>query len=302
MKFPLINYAPDDGGAAGGAAGGAEGGAAGGAAGGEPWHTGLDEALVGHVQTKGWDKLTPAEAAREAAKAHREAQSFIGAPAESLVRLPKDAADQAGWTTFRAKLGIPADPSAYKFDGVNGADGKPIAEDFAGFARNLAHKLDLTPERAVSLANEIVKRDADAASSALATKTAALEGERAALKQNWGPNFEANQFIAKQGAARLGVAPEEVAALESVVGYNRVMEMFRKIGVSSGEAAFIGGDGPNPNVMTREQAVNKKAELMADADWTKRYTEGGVNSKEFREMQGLLTIITGDDTEQSRRA
>ena len=47
-----------------------------------------------------------------------------------------------------------------------------------------------------------------------------------------------------------------------------------------------------------ERIKARKAELMADTAWAKRYLNGG--APENREMTALLTLIAGDDTERSR--
>ena len=113
-----------------------------------------------------------------------------------------------------------------------------------------------------------------------------------------GPEPRGQQFVAKQAAAKLGVTPEQVAALEQTVGYAKVMEMFRDIGTKIGEAKFVSSTGPTGGIMTREQAVAKRAELMGDTNWAKRYLDGG--APEAREMNALLVLIAGDDTERSR--
>ena len=50
------------------------------------------------------------------------------------------------------------------------------------------------------------------------------------------------EIIAQQAAKALGATPEQVAALESVVGYDKVMEMFRSIGSKIGEDKLFTGN------------------------------------------------------------
>ena len=84
------------------------------AAGGEkPWHDGLPAEDVGYFQNRGWDKTDAKTAAVAAAKAHREAEKLIGAPADKIVRLPNDPNDAEAWRQVRLRLGMPQDEKGY---------------------------------------------------------------------------------------------------------------------------------------------------------------------------------------------
>jgi hypothetical protein len=100
-------------------------------------------------------------------------------------------------------------------------------------------------------------------------------------------------FVAKRAATALGVTPEAVAALEGVVGYKAVMELFRNVGSKIGEDKFVQSITPGgaPGVMTKEQAVERKAALMADQVWTKAYLAG--DAAKAAEMLALNTMIVG---------
>lgn len=258
-----------------------------------PWFTGADAELVGHIQNKGWHEKPANEVALEAIKAHREAEKHIGVPADQIIRQPKDASDEAGWNALYAKLGKPATAAEYDLAAVKFADGTDLSEDFAAFARTTAHALNLPKEAGARLAAELAKYIDGADTGSRAEAEAKLATERVELDKEWGNNKEANLFIAKQAAAKLGVTPEAVAALEKAVGYAGVMKMFQKIGSAIGEDKFISQDGSNnKGILTREQAVARKAELMADDAWVKRYSAGDTAAN--RELTSLLVIITGD--------
>ena len=116
--------------------------------------------------------------------------------------------------------------------------------------------------------------------------------EKAELKKNWGSNEAANMVIAQAAVKALGVDPAAVAALEKVVGYAKVMDMFRNIGSKIGEDRFVStGQGNDKGVMTRDQAESEKRDLMADEAWRIRYLKGGVD--EQRKMQALNKMISG---------
>lgn len=256
------------------------------------WHAGLEGEALGHVQNKGWAAMSPADAAKAAAQAHREAERLIGVPADQVLRLPKETTDEAGWSTVWGRLGKPADKADYDLSTVKFADGSAPADAFLDFARTTAHSLNLSKDAAPRLAAEMVKFLDAAGTETAAVSTAALATEKAALATEWGPNQEANLFIAKQAAAKLGVDAAAVTALESVVGYAAVMKMFQKVGTAIGEAKFISSDGPTGGgILTVEQAQAKMAALRADTDWGKRYFAGG--QAERREMDALSVILAG---------
>jgi hypothetical protein len=259
-----------------------------------PWYQGADPELIGHIQTKGWHEKPANEAALEAVKAHREAERHIGVPADQIIRAPKDANDEAGWKALYARLGVPETADKYDFSTVKRADGTPLDDSLTAFLRQTASDLKLPADRAPALANELTKYlDGQKAAAATEIDAKVIE-ERAALQKNWGANFEANKFLAQRGAIALGVDPEVVMALEKQVGYAKTMEAFRRVGELNGEGRFIANGNPNFNsgVRTVEQAVARKAELMADSAWVGRYNAGG--APEAREMKALLTIITGE--------
>lgn len=268
------------------------------AGGASPWHTGLEGELLGHVQNKGWHQLDAAAAAKAIAQAHREAERHIGVPADQVLRMPKADAPEADWAAFYAKLGKPAAATDYDLSAVKFSDGSELSADAVAFAQNTAHALHLPKEAGAKLAAEIAKFLDGAETSDRAEAEAKLTTEKAELAKEWGPNAEANLFVAKQAALKLGVPVEAINALEGQVGYAAVMKMFQKIGTSIGEAKFISNNGPAGDIVTREQALARKAELMADAAWQKKYFEGDATAN--REMTALNVVITGDSGNYER--
>jgi hypothetical protein len=260
------------------------------------WYDGADAELIGHIQTKGWHDKPANEVALAAIQAHREAEKFIGVPADRVVHLPKDASDEAGIKAFRAKIGVPE--AADKYELGEGVDPK-----FAEFFKDAAFKAGVPKEAAAQLAAEFGKFQAGASEAAKADTTTKLAEEHAALDKSWGANKAINLAIAQRGAQASGLTAEQVAGLENVVGYAKVMEHFRQVGELSGEAKFVGaGNGPGGpgGIMTREQAVARVAELKNDTGWVGRYMNGDVQAN--KEMSDLLKIMVGDDTDASRAA
>lgn len=263
-------------------------------AGDKPWHDGFAAEDIGYFQNRGTDKGDAKAAALAASRAHREAEKLIGAPAAELIRLPKDPNDTAGWTTVRERLGVPKDANGYAdaFKVIKHADGSDLkAEEVAAWGKK-AHTLGLRPSDALTFVNESIKESEAAKAAGTVEEQGKLAAQKTALATNWGTNFDANMFVAKQTAGVLGVTPEQVAALESVVGYDKVMEMFRNIGSKIGEDRFVlNPANPSTGAMTKEQAVERKAALMADQVWTAAYLAGDTTKR--AEMRALNVMIVG---------
>jgi hypothetical protein len=261
-----------------------------------PWHQGLIEPeVLGHAQNKGWDVSDPGKFAAAAAKAHMGAERLIGAPADQVLRLPKDANDKAGWNGVWTRLGRPPEAAGYDFAEVKHADGTAISPELDAAIRNSAFDAGLSKDGASAVAKSVVKQMDDARKTAESQAQAKIAEEKQALDKNWGANRDANLFLAKQAAQKLSIDPEAIAALEKMdkVGYAKVMEMFRDLGVKMGEARFItGGNNPNnPSIMSVDQAKARKSELLADSVFQKKYLAG--DSEARREMTSINTIIAG---------
>ena len=265
-----------------------------------PWYAGIaDQEVVGHLQTQGWDKLTPAEAVANAVKAARDNATFNGVPATELLRRPK-AEDAAGTKAFWEALGAPKDAAGYDFSTVKFADGTLPDQAFTDFMRTTAAELNLPAPTAAQVASSLVKfMEAQDAAEAAET-SAALQVQKDALTADWGANAEANTFIARQAAAKLGVDQTAIDALQKVVGFDKVMQMFLNIGTKIGEDKFVVNPNPSiPGVMSVSQAKAQKAELMKDDAFKTRFL--AAEAAAVRQMQALDVLIAGE-TGQTYRA
>lgn len=255
------------------------------------WHAGkADGEVLGFWQNKGWNVADPAEIAIQATKAYHEAQKFIGVPPDSLLRMPKDASDAEGWKAVWSRLGAPADATGYDFSTVKKADGTAADTAFLDAMRATAAELNLPKDAASTVAARVLKHMETSATSAAADHAAKLALEHQALAQNWGANKEANLFVAKQAALKLGITPEVANALESQIGYAKVMEMFRNIGTKIGEDKFVASPAPGQSgVMSVDQAKAQKSALMSDVAWRNRYLAADTTA--VNEMTALNTLI-----------
>ena len=257
-----------------------------------PWYEGkVAPEHVGLWQNKGYDVTDPVKVATELSKAYAAANSHFGAPPEEMVRFPKNPMDPA-YDAIRQRLGVPAAPADYDFTTVKFTDGTTLDPAAEQAFRQAAFAAGVPKDRVGAFAGAIVKHleSVDAADATAAAAT--LATERAALAANWGQNAVLNLEVAKQGAAALGFGPEEIAALESVGGYAKVMEAFRRVGAAGLEdkTPLTGINGGQGKIVTTEQAMARKKELLTDKDWGKRFLSG--DERATAEMRAIDTIIT----------
>lgn len=256
-----------------------------------PWHTGFADAeMLGHWQNKlPADALAdPIKVAVEMTKQARAAEKYVGVPADQIIRLPKDAKDEQGWKDVWGRLGAPKEAKEYDFTTIKSSDGKDVDPALADALRAAAFEQHMPKDAAAKVTATVTKYLDDQRAAQTAEATAKVTAERAELAKEWGPNAEMNRLLAMQGAKRLGISPEAVAALEKVAGYKAVMEAMRKVGAGTTEDTFIEGNGGG-SPTTAPAAQARLNELMNDKAWGERLVKG--DSAARREFEALTEQI-----------
>ncbi len=242
------------------------------------WFEGFEPEIKGHMQNRGLDKLDPAAAALEAIKAHRAAEKRLGAPADELVRFPKDPND-ASWAEVHKRLGKPDAPAGYDLSPLSPAD-KPLAPDLVSALQAAAHKANMAPGQALEFASAFLKHQNEVATKATTEANFMAAAEMDALKANWGANYDTNMFVAKRAAERLGITPETVAMWEKSAGGAKVLEGIRTLGVQMGEARVIQGQGPGQTgPMSADQAAAWLDGMKTDKALFQKWYEGDLETR-----------------------
>lgn len=250
------------------------------------WHDGIDDATKGYWQNKGLPLDNPKEFGVKLTELYRNAEKFIGAPPDQVVRLPKADAAPEDLRAFYERLGAPKEAKDYDLSPVKDSG---LAETL----RNAAHNSGLSKDAAAAVAKAVATALESKAASENTINAQKLAEQKAALKANWADKYDFNHLTAMEGARRAGITPEAVKAMEDMVGYDKVMEHFRKIGANTREDTFVErGIGATGEVTTREGAVARKGELMADQAWVNKYLAGDPSAA--REMTRLNTMIDGE--------
>jgi hypothetical protein len=243
--------------------------------------------MMAYWESKGYKTDDPGAIAIEATKSATSLERMLGAGRDRLLTIPRDAADEDGWKNVFSKLGVPAEPKEYDFNGIKFGDAD-LDPSFSDVMRSALHKAGVVKDKAPDVVKAVVKWLSDAESADATETTAKRASERERLLKNWGNQAEFNRLTAMQGARRVGATEEDVARFESVLGYDRTMELFRKIGAGTTEDSFV-ESRQGGMVTTATGAAERRAELMKDSDWAKRYLSGG--AAEVREMNALNRLI-----------
>lgn len=247
-------------------------------AGGE-WHAGIADAeLRGYVQTKGWKD--PASLA----DSYRNLEKLQGVPQDRLLKLPEKPDDPA-WDTVHTKLGRPEKPELYELKGDEAMVKRmSAAMHKAGVPKSAAQALNAEWDAYV---NELIATDTAERQQKDAADLAALRGE-------WGGDFEKNSELGRRAGREFGLSAEQFNAISGALGSGATLKLFAAIGGKLGEAGPFDPNGSGGNGgfgMTKEAAQARITALKADKDWTASYLNGDAAKR--AEMDRLHTIAAG---------
>ncbi len=225
-----------------------------------PWHgiAETDTDGLAYIKNKGW------QSGADVVKSYQGAEKLIGRDPSTLIPLPKDANDAAGFRAVMSRLGMPETADKYEF-------GKPPAglqqnEGYEKWARGTFHELGLPASTVKALTtkhNEFV-----AATLAQQAKDydLSVETDKKALIGEWKGGHERMLNAAKTAAKSLGFTPEMIDGVERAVGYAGTWKFFAALGQKMGEDGFAtGGDKATFGAQqTPEEAKTEMNRMRAD--------------------------------------
>ena len=201
-------------------------------------------ALTGDTTAAPAAAPAPAAAAAPAAPAAAPAAPAAGDPsaaaAEFSVKLPPKDASPEQWAEFYKQIGAPDKPEAYELPVPEGDSG-----EFAKTAAAWFKEVGLLPQQAQALAakwNEFSAAQAQAAEAAEQQRIAQMDAQNkqqeAALKTEWGQQYEANMELARRAVRQFipgDKAADVISALEDKLGYAETIKLMYSIGRGLGE-------------------------------------------------------------------
>lgn len=230
--------------------------------------------------------------ADDLAQAYVNLESKIGA---DKVPLPpktaegkRDFSDWQGWD----QLGRPKDPAGYEVKPVEGVEFTDHDKAFHDAMRPHLHKAGVTQAQLDALApgfTEVMQGMAAERDSAAALQ---VDQTEAALKKEWGPQFQAKMDDANLAAVKLG-GEDLVKALDEL-GMGRsapVVKALSKVGAmlkEDGKLGEVAGGGE----MTAVEAKARIAALQSDKAFLERYQTKAHPGHQtaVEEMQRLFSI------------
>lgn len=260
------------------------------------WYEGADEATVGFIQNKGWDKEP-----LNAVKAYRELEAFRGVPAEQLVKLPSDPQDFDAVRSIFGKLGAPETPEGYSYElpAEMKEAGAEVDEGTLTWFKSAAAKYGVTQAQFEGILNDpeigynvfaggLEKETAEAVRVKQQNELKALEGE-------WGPAYTERLAMGRRAAKEFGFTESELEAIEGQIGTAALMKRMAEIGSRMNEANFVEGASSSLSTtgVTPAMAKSEKESLLADIGADKKRFElfGQKQGKDFERIKYLNSII-----------
>lgn len=271
----------------GGAANGATNGAAQGGTGAK-WYEGLPPEDRGLAELKGWAE--PGHAVRD----YRNLEKFHGVPPSRLLKLP-DKDDSPDWGEVYGKLGRPEKSDGYGIEGLP----PELAEAL--------HKQGLSTRQVKNLYGVLAEQAKASKAAEESSSNEKLQASVAALKAEWGKEYEPNAAAVDRAVAHMGMEEADLLALRGAWGFEKAMKFFARIGRGLGEDEFVGGDNAAAGAaggfgLTPEAAGAKVKQLQGDPEFLKRYHSPNKDTRiaAAQELQSLLNTAYPGETMASK--
>lgn len=163
-------------------------------------------------------------------------------PDEPFIKALPGADDKDGWSSLYAKLGRPETADGYELQVPEGDSG-----EFLKTTSQWMHEAGLNKQQAQALAGKWNEFQASQTAAHEAAIQKQAETDMAAVKQEWGANFEANKAIVTRAVNEF--APPEFIDLLSKSGLINspiITNMFLKIGNAIGEDRTVESQKGSP--------------------------------------------------------
>ena len=164
----------------------------------------------------------------------------------------KDAGEAAkALHELEGKTAVPESPDAYKLPVPDGQDAK-FAQQVAGWM----HKAGIPAAQAQALAEQWNAYQADQQQAAELARQQQGEADVAALKKEWGGQFEANAELGRRAVRTFGIDAGALEKISGALGDAETLRLFQRIGKHLGEGTLTpgaagGSDQPTQSIADR---------------------------------------------------
>jgi hypothetical protein len=256
------------------------------------WTASLPEDMRALVKAKGWKGMD------DVLGSYANLERVLGG--EKLVVPGKDAKPE-DWEPVYDKLGRPKDPKDYKIERP-----KELPQDFPYNAnivesfRPVAHKLGLTNAQAQGLHDWVVAQNIQQHVEGTQERAKANEQNLAALKKEWGKDFDQKSALAARAVRAFG--SDALSAWFDKTGLGddaNFIRLFSNIGSAMGESRIVTGQGGGKLLGGPAQAQAEIDRLTADKAFMADLTgdNGSVAKKMAQEKWDRLNSAAAGDGE-----
>lgn len=242
-----------------------------------PWYGQLEQ-----PELKTWVEGKQFASPQAALSSYMNAEKLIGAPPDQIIRLPK-AEDKDAWNGVWNRLGRPEKPEGYELPLPAGDDGA-----FSKKASEWFHAAGVPKTAAQTIAqqwNDYVAGLVQQDEAAARTKS---EQDLAALKTEWGQEFDAKSEFGRRGLSaygtKAGLTQDDLQSLERVLGTAKMLKLFHEVGQTTAEHGFAPGNTGSVS-LSPMQARSKLNDLQ------KQRAEGKVTDREYWEQRQPLDTV-----------
>lgn len=262
----------------------------------KPWYDGLGlkDEDVGYIQNKKWSSPV------DVITGYKNLEKFHGVPADQLIKLPKDFADEKAMGEVYNRLGRPENKDGYEF---KAPEGIKLDEDRMNWAKEVSHKIGLNKAQHAALIQATLEYEGGLMSEA-EKEIQRITGEQLeGLKKEWGDAFPEREALGKRAVKAFlpGDADQKAAlmnSIESAIGTAAMLKLFANIGEKMGEDKIhSSNDGDRPFGYTPQQAKADIESLMNELkdpnnrDRLNAYNQG--KGKDYDNMVRLQKIAYG---------
>lgn len=224
------------------------------------------------------------------AKSYVHAQSLVGA---DKVVIPKDNATQEEWSNFFNKVGRPSNPNDYKLGRPENFPEQYYDADMNNHMMQVFHESGLSSKQAKLLHSKYMEYVNNRITQGTQQTQQQAEQAMAALKQQYGPDFNIRVAAAQRAIQRFG-SPELVSYLEkSGMGNNpELIKLFSNVGMSLTESRADGTGDQSFGGVSPMQAQAELDQLRADKNFIKQLTDKSVlghkeASKKWQQLHAI---------------